>query len=272
MMAYRRSSLNNVTRRQTGAIIVVVLALALLAGYRSGAQPEPGAGVPGDPSAAESGRMDGRKLGVILNSDNDAFLIDSPGKDITADWYRDRVLWMLITQRPGVLAQDVGMPDPVIYRSHVATTFDKHMREVFYALESEHGPQGDLPSDSIEHRIRTEGEGMRRLFELGTDVLALSIEACRQRGVKCVASFRMNAEDFGVQQLNLSDFGRAHKEWAIPGANCLDPAIPEVYQHRMAIFREVAENYDIDGILTASNLTSGAGITWSPTLSTTTQC
>jgi hypothetical protein len=58
----------------------------------------------------------------------------------------------------------------------------------------------------------------------------------------------MNAEDFGPRGLEVYDFGRTHKHLAIPGANCLDPAHPEVYRHRMEIFREVAEDYDIDGI------------------------
>ena len=66
----------------------------------------------------------------------------------------------------------------------------------------------------------------------------------------------------------MSDFGRAHPEHRIrktelekrvdmedgnPGVDpeftgALDPAVPEVYEHHMAIFREVAERYDIDGI------------------------
>ncbi len=30
----------------------------------------------------------------------------------------------------------------------------------------------------------------------------------------------------------MADFGRAHPDWKIPGANCLDPAMPGVYEHR----------------------------------------
>ena len=171
--------------------------------------------------------MDGRKLGVILNQDDSARLWLSPGSEITAQWHRDHLLVQLIMSPPGVYAQCVGFPDPVIYRRKVATRMDKYVSEF-----------------SPDNR----GAAMRRLVELGTDPLTLVLEVCHQRGVPVVASYRMNAEDFGKNQLNLSDFGRAHKDWAIPGANCLDPAIPEVYEHRMAIFREVAENYDIDGI------------------------
>ena len=171
--------------------------------------------------------MNGRKLRVILNMDDSARLARSPGRDITAQWHRDDLLQELIVTRPGVYAQCVGFPDPVIYRSKVATTMDKYI-EIY--TKDPRGP------------------AMRRLLELGTDPLELVVEVCRQRGVPIVASYRMNAEDMGEKQLDLFDFGRAHKDWAIPGGNCLDPAIPQVYEHRMEIFREVAEDYDIDGI------------------------
>ena len=171
--------------------------------------------------------MNGRKLRVILNMDDSARLARSPGRDITAQWHRDDLLQELIVTRPGVYAQCVGFPDPVIYRSKVATTMDKYI-EIY--TKDPRGP------------------AMRRLLELGTDPLELVVEVCRQRGVPIVASYRMNAEDMGEKQLDLFDFGRAHKDWAIPGGNCLDPAIPQVYEHRMAIFTEVANEYDIDGI------------------------
>ena len=74
----------------------------------------------------------------------------------------------------------------------------------------------------------------------------------------------MNAEDWYGHTYRLSDFGRAHPEWRIPldpesspssadapperWAGCLDPAIPAVFAHRLAIFTEVADRYDIDGI------------------------
>ncbi len=89
---------------------------------------------------------------------------------------------------------------------------------------------------------------MAKLVGLGTDPLQATIDVCRQLGVACVASYRMNAEDWYQTTWMLSDFGRAHPEYRIPGKGCLDPAIPAVYEHRRRIFREVAENYDIDGI------------------------
>jgi len=164
----------------------------------------------------------GKQLGTIFNNDINNILYASSGPDITVEEYRHAVECLLDAQ-PGALAQNVGCPDPVIYRSEIATTWDKYVG-------------GD------------QAAAMAALLAAGTDPLTITVEACHERGVLIVASYRMNAEDFYKRQLELYDFGRAYKDWAIPGANCLDPAIPEVYEHRMAIFREVAENYDIDGI------------------------
>ena len=166
--------------------------------------------------------VDGKQLGTVYNACMSTNFTVSSGPQITVKEYRDIVGW-IVTAQPGVLAQNVGLPDPVSYRSEVATSYDKYVG-------------GHI------------AEAVGALRKAGTDQLALSIEVCREQGVLIVASYRMNSEDYGKRQLDLSDFGRAHKDWAIAGRNCLDPAVPEVYGHRTAIFREVAENYDIDGI------------------------
>lgn len=187
--------------------------------------------------AEEDTPFDAKKLGVIFNNDINNILWMSNGGAISADEYRTAVM-RILDLSPGVFAQNVGMPDPVIYRSKVATTWDKYHAEVTRAV---------WPETSREDAER-QAAAMRRLLELGTDPLTITIQACRERGVPVVASFRMNAEDFYGGELDLSDFGRQHKDLRIPGRDCLDPAHPEVYQHRMAIFTEVANDYDIDGI------------------------
>ncbi len=172
--------------------------------------------------AAERVPKDGKQLGTIFNNDGNNILYAFSGAEITVEEYK-RAVRRLLEAQPGVLAQHVGQPDPVIYRTKVATSIDKH------------GTGRD-------------SQAMGKLLKLGTDPLTLTIEVCREQGVPIVASYRMNGEDAEAEELNMYDFGRAHKDWAIPGRNCLDPAIPEVYQHRMAIFAEVANDYDIDGI------------------------
>ncbi|MFA6239623.1 MAG: hypothetical protein WC655_01765 [Candidatus Hydrogenedentales bacterium] len=189
------------------------------------------------PAEAGGEALQGKKLGTIFNNDINNILWMSTGKDISEDEYRYAVM-RILDLGPGVFAQNVGMPDPVIYRSTVATTWDKYHAEVTKAV---------WPETKPEDAERQAG-AMRRLLELGTDPLTITIQACRERGVPIVASYRMNAEDFYAGELDLYDFGRAHKDLCIPGKNCLDPVHPEVYAHRMEIFTEVANEYDIDGI------------------------
>ncbi|HPO16385.1 MAG TPA: hypothetical protein PLI09_23315 [Candidatus Hydrogenedentes bacterium] len=187
--------------------------------------------------AENSTALDGKKLGVIFNNDINNILCMSSGKNITPEEYRYAVM-RILDLAPTLFAQNVGMPDPVIYRSQIATTWDKYHAEVTKAVWPE----------TKEEDAQRQAAAMRHLLELGTDPLTITLQACRERGVPIVASYRMNGEDFYAGELDLYDFGRQHKDLCIPGCNCLDPAKPEVYKHRMEIFREVAEKYDIDGI------------------------
>ena len=178
---------------------------------------------------------DNKKLGTIFNNDINNILGGvSPRQAVEGYW---RALQVLVAAKPGVLAQNVGMPDPVIYRSRVATTWDKYHNQAIAAHWGKEAAEKN-----------TQAASMKAILDAGTDPFRLTIEACRERGVLIVASYRMNAEDFYEQTTNMSDFGRAHKHLQIPGAHCLDPAHPEVYRHRMEIFAEVAREYDIDGI------------------------
>ena len=181
--------------------------------------------------------MNTKQLGSIFNNDINNILCAISGPQTTPAEYKKAVIHLL-DAKPGVLAQNVGMPDPVTYRTQVATTWDKYIPEVIKTIWPE----------TPEEQAQWQSAGMRRLLEAETDPLTLTIEACRERSVPIVASYRMNAEDFYHGELDTYDFGRQHKDLRIPDRNCLDPAHPEVFQHRMEMFAEVANNYDIDGI------------------------
>jgi len=208
-----------------------------------------------------------RKLGWINNCDPNALLVESSGKHTSPGAYGQLVRDMLA---PGMklLAQEVGTPDTVNYRTKVATTLDKHAVEVSLKVWADvWGPRGGASKERVREGAQHEVDALRRLMEAGTDPLSITIEECRRQGVVIVASYRMNSEDAYMHTYAQSDFGREHPEWRIPLTKeerqssidagddppfefigCLDPAIPEVFDYRMAIFREVAENYDIDGI------------------------
>jgi sialidase-1 len=191
------------------------------------------------PRAESQQPLCGKSLGTVFNAD-DSNVAAALGAEGGNPVEYLRIYHALLDLKPGLLAQCVGFPDPVVYPSAIATSMDKHLAEVAEMLVA----------DGIweQHRRDEDAAGMRQLLAAGTDPLKLAVEACRARGVPVVASYRMNAEDFYQHSWRLSDFGRAHPDFRISGAGCLDPAIPEVYEQRMAIFREVAETYDIDGI------------------------
>jgi hypothetical protein len=102
-------------------------------------------------------------------------------------------------------------------------------------------------------------DAVRAIAELhaeGTDVLHVVAERARHHGVEFVASVRMNdthglypdSNEPGISQLLID-----HPEWVIRRDDgvperALDYSVPEVRAHRLAILRELAEGYDIDGI------------------------
>jgi len=125
-----------------------------------------------------------KQIGSILNNDIDNIFAALSGAETTPAEYKKAVGHLLETQ-PGLLAQNVGMPDPVIYRSKVATTLEKYYNEVVTAVWGAEAAAGD-PAAAC----------MKALLDAGTDPLTITIEACRERGVPILASYRMNAEDF----------------------------------------------------------------------------
>ena len=72
---------------------------------------------------------DNRRLGTVYNNDGNIILNACSGKAITPDEYRAAVGHLLEGQ-PNLLAQTVGIPDPVLYRSQVATPRNKHLVEI----------------------------------------------------------------------------------------------------------------------------------------------
>ena len=173
----------------------------------------------------------------------------------TIETYR-QALDAILDAQPGVFAQNVGLPEALLYPTDIDNMLDKHLVEV----AKQTWPEREQAAANAE----AQAAFMGKVRAAGTDLLTVTIEACRQRSVPVVADYRMNAEDWYDHAYLLSDFGRAHPEWRIPldpeappppgdaqqarWAGCLDPAIPAVCAHRLAIFTEVADRYDIDGI------------------------
>jgi len=128
----------------------------------------------------------------------------------------------------------IAMPDIVMHDSKVGEV---------------QGRRFDSPPDRCS-------EVIAELRRRGTDVMHVVADQAHRHGVEVVASMRMSdthhrqpdPDSSGVPQLLLD-----HPEYAIRRQDgiqetALDYSVPEVREHRLAILRELAEGYDVDGL------------------------
>ena len=216
-----------------------------------------------------------KRLGSIQNNDINNILCqaETPA-DMTPQAYRDAVAHLL-EGKPCVLAQTVGQPDPVIYRTRVATAFDKYLVDVSMKVYEDIWAVDNADPEGIRRNAAAQAEYVARLLAAGTSPFEITIEACHEAGVPVLASYRMNGEDWYHRSHELYDLGRWHPEYRIPFTDrektlmveglerlpaekrprvdpdftgALDYAVPEVLEQRLRMFTEVATLYDIDGI------------------------
>jgi len=101
------------------------------------------------------------------------------------------------------------------------------------------------------------GRGLRRLRHEGTDPLRLAAEHMRAKGFEVLAAVRMN--DTHHRSLDPGNplcpqFATDHPEYVIrqpdgrTNETALDYSHAEVRAHRLAIMREIAEEYPVDGL------------------------
>ena len=89
---------------------------------------------------------------------------------------------------------------------------------------------------------------LRRLIAQGDDPPRVIAARCHQRGMKFLASFRLNDKhNIFPHEGHYGSFRRDHPEWIIAG-NAMDYGVPEVRQHILKVVRELVERYDIDGL------------------------
>lgn len=131
------------------------------------------------------------------------------------------------------------------------------------------GSRANFPAQSVElvgtgvtdfprRGDKLAAETLHRLASAGTDTLAVVAEACREVGIACYASLRMNGDynDTWMGEtlpgMFNSNFWRAHPEFRVRGKSGEDRtklsyAFSEVRAFRLALLREAAE-HDIAGI------------------------
>ena len=98
-------------------------------------------------------------------------------------------------------------------------------------------------------------DNLRRLIESGDEPLKVLAERCHHHGIPFLATIRMNDSHHSSYEFAYiaSEFFLEHRDWLIRDENGtpvggMDYAIAEVRTHRLAILREQAENYEIDGL------------------------
>lgn len=101
------------------------------------------------------------------------------------------------------------------------------------------------------------GRAIRALQQRGTDVLRIVISELRPRGLEILAAVRMNDthhRSLDPKKPLCPQFAIDHPEYVIrqpdgrKNETALDYSYPEVREHRFAILRELATEYDLDGL------------------------
>lgn len=97
--------------------------------------------------------------------------------------------------------------------------------------------------------------GLQQWWAAGLDPVKIFVDESHKRGVEAFFSYRLNGSDMAsVTPLSKPLLKRAHPDWLIhtwnstPETAYWNFAIKEVRAYKLAILREVAENYNYDGI------------------------
>jgi hypothetical protein len=195
------------------------------------------AGLPAGEAPAAANRMLGRRF--VLNVDcNDYDYFATPGR--VQAWMRENFRGM-VAGGADVLIADVALPDVV---------------------ETTNTPTGEVIGARFPEAQRKGSKRNQAIAELSTqstDVLRLACDEGHRGGALVLAGMRMSDAHHGAAWQPASDnelfasFIMAHPEWCNTWQDgskdaTLNYAVPEVRAHRLAILRELALNYDVDGL------------------------
>ncbi len=188
---------------------------------------------------AKASRMVGHTF-ILTQDSRDICYFAPPGK--AQDWIRS---WYRRAFAAGVMVfvADVATPDMVV-------TKDTPTGEI-WGGRSEEGQA----EEKLEERYRI----IKELARQGTDVLHLLSEEGRRAKALVLAGMRMGDAHHGTQwqphwqDSGFPEFALENPQWCNTWPDgtrdvTLNYAVPEVQTHRLQILRELATNYDIDGV------------------------
>ena len=96
--------------------------------------------------------------------------------------------------------------------------------------------------------------GYRKWIDDGVDIVRIFADATRERGLEVFYTFRVNGSDNDLGPMRPIPMKLKHPEWLLeapwaPGRKIYwNFAIAEVRQRKVAVLRELAENYNFDGL------------------------
>jgi hypothetical protein len=89
--------------------------------------------------------------------------------------------------------------------------------------------------------------GLQKWLGAGIDIVRVAVDETHKRRKEAFYVYRVNGTDWeDGKSWYLSPLKKAHPEWLT--GYTWNFAVPEVRAHKLAILRELAENYDFDGI------------------------
>lgn len=96
--------------------------------------------------------------------------------------------------------------------------------------------------------------GYRQWVDEGVDIVRTFVDATRERGLEVFYSFRVNGSDNDLGPVRPIPMKLKHPEWLLAAPWAPERqiywnfAIPQVRERKLAVLRELAENYDFDGL------------------------
>ena len=96
-------------------------------------------------------------------------------------------------------------------------------------------------------------ECMKPWFDAGVDAYQVMVEQTHKRGLEAIFAHRINGFDRSLDDVPFEQpVKKAHPDWLIPGGwiptGMWNFAVPGAQDYKVAVFREIVEKYDFDGV------------------------
>ena len=154
--------------------------------------------------------------------------------------------------RPLITSHPAAPEELRTFIDRVATsTADVFVQEVYNA-----GWTMYFRSERFEYDARPQHRRFLPMMDDGIMPLRVMLERCRERGMRCLAGFRVNDNHGAPDQGGM--FLHRNPQWKItdvpPGGaflpgNRMDFTVPEVRDYLYAVVAEVVSRFDVDGVL-----------------------